>query len=151
MNAQVLIGCKLPQGITVKINAYDNSDDARKITLNGMNTSLVTGGHGITSVDKDDADMFMTTHKDFAPVLAGTIFTHGTDAVADLIDMAVDLSEEKTGFEGMDPSKPAPGLLEEESSAKQRAKTAANLPPVRAPGDKASKAATKAAAVATKV
>lgn len=146
--SNVLIGCKLPQGITVNINAHDPASG--KLVLNGMNTSLVHGGYGITSVEKSSAEMFFATHADYDPVKAGAIFTHNTDKVADLIDVAADLKGEATGFEGMDPSAPMAGIKEENPEQRAKATTTAALPPVRAPKSKADKAIAVEVAAATK-
>jgi hypothetical protein len=100
----VVIGCKLPHGFTFK------TPDGRSITLNGMNRAVIAGTHGITKVDADDAAVFFATHADFAPVKANAIFYNSSDKLEDLDAMSLELKAEKTGFEGMDPAKPAPGL-----------------------------------------
>jgi hypothetical protein len=104
MGKTVVIGCKLPHGLSFMGQA------GQRIVLNGMNTSAIAGGHGITHVDEDEAAIFFATHKDFGPVKNNAIFYHGTDKVEDVAAMAEELKDEKTGFEGLDPTKPAPGL-----------------------------------------
>ncbi len=136
--AKVLIGCKLPSGISL---AIDGTEDGERLVLNGMNTSLVAGGYGITSVEQSVADAFFAKYKDFAPVKAKAIFTHGTDKVPDLVDLGTDLEGQKTGLEGLDPNAPAPGLSEVEDAKARRAKTVTGEPPVRAPASAEDKAA----------
>ncbi len=135
----VLIGCKLPHGITFK------GSEGQAITLNGMNRSMIEGGYGLTHVDESEAALFFATHADFAPVVSQAIFTHQTDSVGDLHDMSLDLQGEKTGFEGLDPAKPAPGLKPDEKQALDDT-ALREKPPVRAPQSKADKAAARAAA-----
>lgn len=110
MGKTVIIGCKLPHGIVIH-------GQKGPIRLNGMNTSTIVGGHGMTPVDEDEAAIFFATNKDFAPVKSKAIFMHGTDKKEDIDAMAKELKDEKTGFEGLDPSKPAPGLKPEDGQA----------------------------------
>ncbi len=112
----VVVGCKLPHGLTF------TTPDGRKVTLNGMNTAVIAGGHGITRVNENDAAIFFATHKTFAPVVSKAIFYNDSDKVEDLAAMAVELKNEKTGFEGLDPTAPAPGLEIVEGQATDDAK-----------------------------
>lgn len=137
----VLIGCKLPHGIVVKgIQGQD-------IKLNGMNTSMVAGGYGLTNVDADEAAVFFATHSDFAPVANNAIFTHQTDKVSDIIAIGEELQGEKTGFEGLNPETPVPGLKPEDRQATSDA-ALPQKPPVQAPKSKADKAAAQQLAAA---
>lgn len=135
----VIIGCKLPHGLTFI------GSQGQKITLNGMNTSLIQGGYGLTNVDDGEAALFFANHSEYDPVKNNAIFTHNTASVADVHAIAEELKDERTGFEGLDPSKPAPGLKPE---AKQALDDSAisEKPKARAPMSKADKAAARAAA-----
>lgn len=135
----VIIGCKLPHGLTFK------GSQGQNITLNGMNTSLVQGGHGLTHVDADEAAMFFANYADYDPIKNNAIFTHHTADVRDVAALAEELQEERTGFEGLDPNKPAPGLKPDEKQALDDSKLG-DKPPVRAPKSKADKAAARDAA-----
>jgi hypothetical protein len=116
--ATVIIGCKLPHGLTFK------GQKGQRITLNGMNTSPIAGGHGITHVDEDEAAVFFATHADFAPVKNNAIFYNQSDRIEDVAAMAQELKDEKTGLEGLDPSAPAPGLKAEDGQALDDSKVA---------------------------
>lgn len=135
----IIIGCKLPHGIVLHGTA------GQAIKLNGMNTSLIEGGFGLTHVDADEAAFLFAQYADFDPIKSQAIFSHGTNVVADVADMAADLAEVKTGFEGMDPDKPAPGLQPEDDGKldKQKAEAQAKPRPARAPKSAADKAAAK--------
>lgn len=129
----VLIGCRLPHGLSF------TGQSGNVIKLNGMNTSLVEGGHGLTHVDADDAAVFFVTHSEFAPVKSGAVFTHQTADAASIHDMAQEIKGERTGFEGLDPAAPIAGLKPED---KQVMKVAPQPPkPVTAKADKAARAA----------
>lgn len=133
----VIIGCKLPHGIEVK------GTSGQTIKLNGMNTSLVAGGFGLTHVDETEAAFLFAQYDEFGPFKSHAIFTNSTDKVADVRDLAVDLEEIKTGFEGMDPDKPAPGMKPEDEKQLEKAKEAVQRSPrpARAPKAAADKAA----------
>lgn len=133
----VIIGCKLPHGIDLKGTA------GQKITLNGMNTSLIEGGFGITHVDETEAAFLFAEYEDFGPFKSHAIFTNNTDKVADVRDIAIDLNDIKTGFEGMDPDKPAPGMKPEDEKQLEKAKEAVQRAPrpARAPKAAADKVA----------
>jgi hypothetical protein len=137
--ATVIIGCKLPHGLTFK------GSDGMPITLNGMNTSLVAGGYGLTHVNSDEAALFFANHADYDPVLNKAIFTHHSDDVRDVHAIAMEFEGIATGFEGLDPSKPAPGLKPDPKQALDDSKLV-DKPPVRATPSRADKAATKQAA-----
>lgn len=102
----VAIGCKLPHGLTFK------GQKGQNITLNGMNTTSIIGGHGITHVDENEAAIFFATHSEYAPVKSKAIFYNKT--VDDLNAQARELVDEKTGFEGLNPSAPTPGMKPED-------------------------------------
>jgi len=133
--SQVIIGCKLPQGIIVK------GSHGQNITINGMNTALITGGYGLTYMDADEAAVFFATHAEFGPVQSQAIFTHHTDSIDSIVDMAEELEEEKTGFEGLDPAKPAPGIKPDDKQATTQEVTGSVRGATRSPKSKADKAA----------
>ena len=133
--ATVLIGCKLPHGIVLKGSA------GQDIKLNGVNTSLVAGGFGITHVEENEAAYLFAVYEDFAPVKSQAIFTHETAKVADLKALAADLSSVPTGFEGIDPTAPAAGLKPEANVDKQLEAAEKAPRPTKAPASPADKAA----------
>lgn len=142
MSNTVIIGCKLPHGVTLHGTA------GQAIHINGMNTSLVVGGFGLTTVDADEAAYLFAAYDEYAPIKSKAIFTHGTNSVADVAAMGAELEEVKTGFEGLDPDKPAPNLQPENEKQLGRAKEEVerNPRPAKAPQSKSDKAAAKALA-----
>lgn len=138
----VVIGCKLPHGVT--LSGFNGED----ITINGMNTSLVAGGFGITNVDEAQAAFLFAHYADFGPFKNNAIFSLGDESVADLAALAHELRDEKTGFEGLNPDKPAENLKPENEAAldKQKEQAEAKPRPAKAPKTAADKAAAKALA-----
>lgn len=133
--ATIVIGCKLPHGIEL------SGSQGQKIKLNGVNTSLVAGGFGITHVDKAEAAYLFSVYEDFGPFKSNAIFTNEDAKVANLADLANDLKNEPTGFEAMDPSKPGKGL-EAETNVDKALEQAERQPrPSKAPAAPADKAA----------
>jgi hypothetical protein len=100
--ATVTVGCKLPHGLHLDLNG-------KRVTLLGTNSSAVIGGHGITeNVDKEFFEKWMSLNKESAAVKAGLIFAH--ERAGNAQAEAKEKKENKNGFEGLDPKKPAPGI-----------------------------------------
>lgn len=100
--ATVTVGCKLPHGLHLDVND-------KRITLAGENSSAVIGGHGITEgVDKELFERWMSLNKDSAAVKNGLIFAH--EKSSNTQAEAKEKVKNKTGFEGLDPKAPAPGI-----------------------------------------
>lgn len=135
----VLIGCKLPMGLSLTV---DGTEEGERITLNGANTSRIDGGYGITSLEKEVADQIFSTYAKHAAFKNKAVFTHGTDKVTELIAVAEDLEGAKTGVEGLNAEKPAPGLEPEEVSTAMMKATQVKTPPVRVPAKEEERAAT---------
>lgn len=104
--ALVAIGCKLPNGLSIP-----SADGKSRLTINGTNTAAILGGHGVTHIEEAEADVFFATHADYEPVKNGMLFRHkASNDVANIDAIASEQKELKSGFEGLDPQKPAPGL-----------------------------------------
>jgi hypothetical protein len=133
----ILIGCKLPHGVKFK------GADGEYIHINGLNTCALSGPgvFGITHVDETEWALFVSTHTDFVPLLNNSIFTVGNTSVADIAAMADDLSGEKTGFEGLNPHKPAPNLEAENKKVVDEALNQTRTSAAKKPRNKADKAA----------
>lgn len=102
MAQTVTVGCKLPHGLYLDIGD-------KRVTLLGSNSSLVIGGHGITeNVDREFFDKWLSLHKDSAAVKGGFIFAH--DKTNSVKSEAEEKKDNRNGFEGLDPDKPAPGI-----------------------------------------
>lgn len=138
----VIIGCKLPHGIVLHGTA------GQEIKLNGMNSALIAGGFGLTHVDESESAYLFAQYDDFGPFKSNAIFSYQTDSVADVAALGADLSDVQTGFEGMDPDKPAPSMEPENKEQLDKAKEDAERKPrpAIAPKSKADKAAAKALA-----
>lgn len=104
--ATVVIGCKLPNGL-----ALDLPGKARVIVA-GTNSAALVGGHGITrDVDAAFWAEWKKVHKGFQPLEDGLIFAYNDEATTQAA--AIERSEEKSGFEPIDPNKPGAGLTPE--------------------------------------
>jgi hypothetical protein len=103
----VTVGCKLPHGLHLDLNG-------KRVTLAGANSSSIVGGHGITeNVDKEFFDRWMALHKVSAAVKNGLIFSH--EKTGNVKAEAEEKKKNKTGFEGLDPKAPAPGIKPDEN------------------------------------
>jgi len=92
----IVVGCKLPHGITLEhpMNA------AQKVELKGVNSTQIIGAeYATTEVDADFWAQWEAVNKEFPAVKAGSIFVakNATEAAA----IAEDFKDRKTGFERM--------------------------------------------------
>lgn len=133
--ASIVVGCKLPHGIVLKGSVGQN------VVINGMNTSLIPGGFGVTTVDESEWAYLSAVYEDLAPFKSDAIFTGGKGKIADLKAVAAELVDVPTGFEGVDPTKPAAGLKPDESVDKQLELAERQQRPTKAPASPADKAA----------
>ena len=103
--AKIFVGCKLPHGLFLDHNGA-------RVTLNGSNAGAIVDADGVktglTEVDKDFFDAWLSAHKDAPYVVSGMIFAN--DKIADTKAEAAEMASVKTGFEGLDPAAPAPGI-----------------------------------------
>lgn len=112
--ADAYIGCKLPNGLRFP-------DD--KVALIGANSASAVGGFGITKVDAAFADKYYGpkgTHRDSAALASGSLFV--AKSFNEAVDMANERAGLKSGFEGLDPSKPAPGVEPTDEQKRENAK-----------------------------
>lgn len=142
MPKTVIIGCKLPHGITLR---GPNGED---ITLNGANTSLVAGGFGLTHVDEDVAAYLGAVYEEHSAFQNKAIFDVGSGKVSDVVAAGRELADERTGFEGLNPDAPAPGVKAEDAGQLDKAleQAEAKPRPARAPKAAIDKAAANEAA-----
>lgn len=100
------IACKLPQGLRIKL------EDDTEIKLHGMHSPFAMAGHGMTDVK---ASTWAAVEKQYAeaPWLVNElVFAVGDRDSA--VDKAEDNKDNKSGFEPVDPVKPAPGITKAE-------------------------------------
>ena len=116
----VSVACKLPHGAHLQLRQVVKTRDGEiseyvgdRVTLSGMNASLVIGGHGIThGVDKDFFDKWHAQNKDAAFVKNGLIFAH--DKADSVVAKAAEQAKNVTGFEGLDPKAPVAGIKQDD-------------------------------------
>jgi len=101
--ANVSVACKLPHGLVLSIEGKPS------VTLAGANHPDAVAGFGITRVDKDFFEAWSGIHKDFIPLTKGLIFAQ--ERSDSLRAEANEKTSEKTGFEGLNPQNPGPGLV----------------------------------------
>ena len=103
--AKIFVGCKLPHGLFLDHNGT-------RVALNGANTGTIVGVDGVktglTEVEKDFFDAWLAAHKDAPYVANGMVFAN--DKLNDTKAEAAEMASVKTGFEGLDPAAPAPGI-----------------------------------------
>lgn len=114
-NDTVIIGCKLPQGlllkvdsITVRINGsarYNMPRPNKKSLLAGVN---VHASDGLTQVDRGFWEKWCAEHADYGPLRDGFIYSSATQNKAK--SLAEKTADVKTGFEPLDPNKPGSQL-----------------------------------------
>lgn len=94
----VVVGCKLPHGITIE----HPMDPTKTVELKGKNKSLIVGAeYATTEVDADFFEQWAAVNKEFPAVKSGAIFV--AKNAAEVAAMAADFKDRKTGFEAMDP------------------------------------------------
>ena len=96
MAKNVLVGCKLPNGIIIS----DPINANIKVTLNGKNKALVIGAeYSTTEVDEEVWGRWHAANAKFEPVKSGAIFV--AKSLADVNAIAKEYSGRKTGLEPM--------------------------------------------------
>jgi hypothetical protein len=96
--AKILIGCRLPNGLTITHPAHPKV----KVTIAGLHAAKIVGAtYNTTEVDVDLWTAWKAVYPDYTPLKTGAIFEarSGTEAK----EKAEDLSKEKTGFEPLSP------------------------------------------------
>lgn len=100
--AKIVIGCKLPNGLTLVLRNKEKETEDR-VTLLGLNSSKIIGANYITTeVDADFwAQWKASVGANYAPLKSNAIFEarNETEALA----KAKEFRKEKTGFEPMQP------------------------------------------------
>lgn len=92
----VVVGCKLPNGIILELGRPGESA-FRRVRLNGANSSQLIGGAGLTDVSEEFISAWLKKHADLSFVQQRLIFV-GND-VTEASAVAIDRSQQKTGFE----------------------------------------------------
>lgn len=96
MAGKVVIGCKLPNGLTLIHPTHKHV----RVTLAGLNSSKIIGAsHVTTEVDQEFWDTFKAAHTDYAPLKSGAIFDARNETEAQA--KGKELKNQKTGFEAL--------------------------------------------------
>ena len=94
----VVVGCKLPHGVILE----HPMDPTKKVELAGKNKALIVGAdYASTEVDADFWEQWAAVNKEFPAVNSGAIFV--AKSAADIVAVARENADRKTGFEAMDP------------------------------------------------
>lgn len=117
----ICVGCKLPHGLIMQMDRLieDKASDGavvrkyvpvgKEIKLNGANTSSVIGGYGITeNVDAEFFDAWLAQKMEHAFIQQNLVFAMPT--ISGVQDRAKEQAAVKSGFEPLNPDKPAPGI-----------------------------------------
>lgn len=108
----VVVGCKLPNGLEILLGG-------KSVVLNGANSAAIIGGYGLTGdVDKAAFEEWLLDFADAPFVKNELVFAQANERSAK--SKAEENAKEKTGLEGLDPKKPAPGI-EPDPDQKQKA------------------------------
>lgn len=99
------VGCKLPHGLIAEHKGVT-------VTLNGLNSSRIIGGFGLTEVDDAFAKAWFEAEKNSAIVKNGVVFLVDSEAKAK--GAAAERDKQKSGFEALDQSKPVAGVVKVE-------------------------------------
>src|SRR5580765_5333748 len=108
MMPTVTVACKLPNGLQLELEGKPRVIIKGTSVPYGAPTHDV-GGYALTpNVDADFFNEWQAKYKDYVPVKRGLIFayTKPQDATA----RAMEMRDEKSGLEPIDPDKPGPGL-----------------------------------------
>lgn len=110
---KVTVACKLPNGVIMDIPGAKEP-----VVLNGANHPDAIAGHGLTEVDADFWEAWSKLYADFQPLKKEMIFAQGSERSA--TSKAKERKDEKSGLEGLDPDKPAPGVEPENYEGKKK-------------------------------
>ena len=92
----VVVGCKLPHGITIE----HPMDPNKKVELKGKNKALIVGAdYATTEVDGDFFEQWVAVNKEFPAVKSGAIFV--AKSLTEAAAIAEEYKERPTGFEPM--------------------------------------------------
>lgn len=139
MAGTVIVGCKLPNGLVLRVGdesvrvagtaRYSFPNASRKIP----NPTLVHGD-SLTMVDKDLWTKWLEKHKDAAVVRKGYIYASNNEN--DARARASETKGIKTGFEPLDPEQPRLGIEPTEESKSALRETSARATTEPAKGQK---------------
>lgn len=96
MAKMIVVGCKLPHGITLEHPA----DPKKTVTLNGVNKAVIVGAdYATTEVDEEFWAAWSEANKEFPAVKSGAIFAARSNS--DVQAIGKENADRKTGMEPM--------------------------------------------------
>lgn len=133
--ATVTVACKLPHGLLLEVvnpSVFDNihpqngvvaRPPGERVRINGCarpvgvplseDAAQVVGGFALTpGVPAAFWEAWLSQNKEVPFVKAGLIFAH--DKAGSVVSEAKEKKAARSGFEGMDPDKPAPGIVRDD-------------------------------------
>lgn len=99
----VSVACKLPQGLHIH-----SEEHMLNVKLHGSASPFAIGGHGMTQVNAAQWAKIEEIYKDAKWLKSEAVFAMNKQQ--DASDKAVDLKDERRGFEPIDPRDPNAGL-----------------------------------------
>lgn len=115
----VIVGCKLPHGLVLKLSGVKTSvtlKGANSNTIVGLDGKVQRGTCGFTVVDEAFITKWLKTYQDTTMVRKELIFIQKNQKDAEA--QAAEQVDQKTGFEPVNPDKPAvPGVTPAEEEA----------------------------------
>lgn len=97
--ANVVIGCKLPNGIILE---HPMKPDMT-VSIAGLNSAVIIGAdHATTAVEEEFWEQWFAVHKEFPAVKSGALFV--AKSANDAKAIARENKERKTGFEKLNPA-----------------------------------------------
>lgn len=106
----------VPSGNTVQlIGALAGNPDSPQNRFIADGSARVAFGFGITEISADFWEKWSIQHKGFPPLEKGLVFV--VPRTGDAVVEAKNRIALKTGLEGMDPDRPAPGITKETGRA----------------------------------
>lgn len=107
-STNVTVGCKLPHGLVLQL-----PNSKVRVTLNGANSNTIVGLDGkvqrgtcgFTQVDEGFVNAWLKLYASTTMVSKGLVFVQKNQKDAQA--KAAEVNDQKTGFEPVDPEKPA--------------------------------------------
>lgn len=112
----VTVGCKMPNGLICEMGKA-GAENYKRVVLNGMNSTKIVGGYGMTEVDGEFMAAWLKKNAWLPAVKNGMVFVQGE--AADAHAQALDTADNRSGFERLDPAKAPKGIEADPEHLKQ--------------------------------
>lgn len=113
MAEHVTVGCKLPNGLVLEV-------EGQTVTLNGnrQEAGHVTGGYGLTQVDKAFFDAWLSIHGQQPYIKNGVVFAQSSQNSAR--SQAREQAGTVSGLEPLSQENPVPGIARDDEAMRQK-------------------------------